>query len=634
MPNDSTDTQYIDSTDYAILTTRLKKLDDVLGDLSTKSVASRRLRYSEIDVVAERQAGKLQPDELYVSQHLIDTNIRREQSPYVQYVTQSPRAVILEDQLDPAVDLTLLEKDLTKKLRYEGWQLSMFATIDSFQANGYAIMEVVLDIKQSGELACEAVQYGDFAFISDTRDLQAVEMTARNMYFTKTRLESMIGDTDDSFSREQVTKLVSAEPSASSTVNSTEAWDNRDRSLYCIKKYMFRVKGVVNVAWGCPERCDDWLRKPRPLFVGRRKLLPPQPAMSQSGMFGASLLQPQAPTVQQQGPSPSETVYETQYPYFLFPYLISENDTIANLKGRVYLDQDVQEAVSSLTSSTVTQARRAAGLYFSKDTSDPNDDILMSKNVFFKSGCLINGKVQQFQLTAPDPSMFSAIQMLVSGNQNETSQVNFAVQNRKDSRKTAKEIEVATQQSTILSTVQVVLFSLALKQMYTYMTGIIQSRVLCGLIQVNQTVQGLYLQQGKMGMEARKFSVKPSGDVDVIEKQQLIQTMMNAWPVYENTPAAQSYLADLTELMFPQNSPKYLQAFQQAQQQASSQQAQQQQQVLAMMMQTAQGIISLSKHPDYFSDTGRVHAFPVVENAATQFEQMEQQMKQQQGNKK
>jgi hypothetical protein len=310
-------------------------------------------------------------------------------------------------------------------------------------------------------------------------------------------------------------------------------------------------------------------------------------------------------------------VYETEYPYFLFPYLISENDTISHLKGRVYLDQDVQEAVSSLLSSTVTQARRASAMLFSRDTNDPNADILMEKNIYFKNGSIINGKISEFHLSPPDPGMFQAIQLLVSGNQNETSQVNFAVQNRKDSRKTAKEIEVATQQSQILSTVQVVLFSLALKSMYTKMATVIQSRVLCGIIKVQPSLMPLY---------QRQWLVKPSGDTDVIEKQQLIQTMMSAWPVIQNTPCSQAFLTDLIEKMFPENAPKYLQAFMQANQQQQSQQAQMSQKIQEMAMSMGAGILHLVKHPEYFSDSGRIHALPALENAADQINSMKQQM--------
>lgn len=623
MPDYQSDA-YINSTNYQTLERHLKDLNEALEDLQNKSLASRKLRYAEVDIEAEREEGRLQPDELYVPQHLIDTNIRREQSAYIQYLTQSPRAVICEDELDLGVDMSLLEKDLSKKLRYPAWQLQMFGNVDGFQANGYSIMEVVYDKTKPGHVAHEHVEYGDFSFLSDTRDLQQVEMTMRAYYFTKTRLVEMKGVPDpetgeipeSKFDPDQVTKLIESDPTVTNTQSANDT-DTQNRSLYRIKKAMFRINGIVHVAWCAPDVCDNWLRKPRPLFIGRVEM-PQQPPISPMMGMLAKLKGAIMPPAQPPQPQP---VYETEFPYNLSPYLISENDTISQLKGRVYLDQDQQEAITSLISSAVTGFRRSSGLYFSKDTSDPNDDVAMQKNIFLRSGSLINSKITSFQLAAPDTGIFGAINMLVTANQQETSQVNFAVNNRKDSRKTAKEISVAEQQAQTLSTVQVVLFSLSLQTLYTKMTSVIVSRVKCGLIQVPQNVRPFY---------DRDFVLKPSGDTDVIEKQQLIQAMMQTWPVVQQTGCATVFLTDMLEMLFPLNAPKYIQAIQQATQQQQSQQMQQMQQLMQGVELMANGIIKLSKHPDYFSETGVIHAFPIVEHYADEIEQMKKQMKQQQ----
>lgn len=635
-------TEYINSTDYKVLETKLKDLKSSMEEIQVRQRASRKLRYAEIDLEAERKAGRILPDELYIPRHLIDNNIKREQAAYVQYITQSPRAVICEDVIDPSVDLAILERDLTKKIRFENWQLSEFANTDCFQANGYGIQELVEDDSTTGNLSYEAVEFADFGFVADCRDIQQLEMTGRWHFFTKTRLEGLKPDPknpkpDSDWNAEEIDSVLKSEPTNNISI---EEYELKDKSLHAVMKVMFRVDGIVQVAWSCPDVCKDWLRKPRPLFIGRRRLTEPQVdpndqssmQLAQSFMQvkqqdmgksdDATLLAMWAIGVIQRGQQPpSEKVYETEYPYFLFPYLISENNTITNLKGRVFLDQDIQEAVSSLTSSTCTQARRASGLYGSKDVSDPNDDVLAQKNFTLRSSCIINSKVAFTQLQAPDPGMFSSIQMLETSNQNETSNVNFAVQNRQDSRKTAKEMKLAEQQTQQLTTVQVVLFSIALRKKYSTMAAIIQSRVLAGLIKVNPQVLPLY---------ARKFTVKPSGDVDVIEKQNMIQTMMTAWPVVQNTAAGPIFLADLLEKMFPDNAAKYVQAMQQAaqQQQQAQQNAQVQefQQVMGMVKQMAQGIKKLADNPAMFSDQGRLHAFPIVEHYSDMIQQFEQKI--------
>lgn len=614
-PLPSGNVEYIDSTDFTTLETRLTNLKEILDDNVAKLSAMRKLRYAEIDIEGEREKGRIQPDEIYVPQHLIDTNIRQEQSPYVQYVTQSPRAVICADKFDKAFDLALLEQDLTEKLRYDGWQLSMFSNIDGFQQNGFGIMETVMDDTKPGGISREKVSFSDFGFINDTQNIQSMEMCARSYYYTKTQLKSLKSQKpgqqpEDVWNPVQVDKLLEAEPS-DTNINPDDYTEEKDRSLYRIQKVMFRVKGVVNVGWVCIGMNDDWLRAPRPLFLGRRQIVQPQTLIDQ--------LKEKAKAVAGLPPT-SRPQFETMYPYFLYQYVISENDTIAQLKGRVYLDQDTQEAVSSLLSSTVTQARRAAGSYFSRDSADPNDDVLVQKNVYFEQNCLINANVKQFKIDAPDPGIFSAIQSLMVSKQAETSQVAFAVNNRKDSRKTKKELDLAEQSQQQLSTIQVVLFSLALKNQFTYETGIIKSRVQAGIIKVNQQVRPMY---------DRDFTVKPSGDVDVIEKQQMVQMMMQMWEIMATTAAAPLFMADLLEKMFPNSAAKYIQAIQQATQQAQSGQAQQMQQMMSQVMQMAQGIIKLSKEPQYFSDEGRLHAFPLVKATAEQLQQMEAQMKQQ-----
>ena len=624
---------YINSTDYDILKDRIKDLVGVQEELVDKRKACRKLRYTEVDVELEREASNIAPDALFIPQHIIDSNIRTEQPGYIQYITQAQRAVVLQNQDDPAQDTQVLEKDVTTRLRYPGWNLAEFANIDGMQMFGYSTMEIVPDLTCPGHVACEALEYGDFAMIMDTRDVQEAEMVIRAYYYTRTKLVQLCDPAVNEFpwNKEEVDKLLGSE--TGSSTNNTPHSNSQEYSLYKVLKCLFRVKGIVQVAWAAYDQANDWLRDPKPLLLGRRKMLQPQevPGVIQSAVqqLQDPLLAPQTKKKKLQNQismlqnpqiPPSVEEPETEYPYIMYQYLISEDKAYDHLKGRVYLDQDTQDAVTSLMSSTCTQSRRASYLMGSKDTSDPNDDMLIQKNGVFGDGKVVNGKITQFKLDGVDPSIFQSIQMLATANKSETSQVNWAVNNRKDSRKTAREVEASGQQQQALSTVQVVLYSTATQQKYAKMFAIVQSRVLAGLIQVNQAVKPFY---------SAKYIVKPAGDTDVIEREQLKQTMMNSWPVMQNTPAAQAYLCDLITLLFPNTAPKYIQIFQQAQQQQMSQQNQQMQQMLAVAKQTAQGIIELSKHKDWFSEVGQLHAFPIVQQAAMRFENLMQSQQQQ-----
>ena len=143
--------------------------------------------------------------------------------------------------------------------------------------------------------------------------------------------------------------------------------------------------------------------------------------------------------------------------------------------------------------------------------------------------------------------------------------------------------------------------------MYSMQAAVMQSRVLAGLIKVNPPVLPQY---------NRRFSVKPAGDTDVIEKQQMIQSMMQTWEVMKGTAAGPIFLTDMLEKMYPDNAAKYVQALQAAAQQQQSQQAQQMQAMMQQVKLMAGGIVKLAENPAMFSEQGLVHAFPIVEHFA------------------
>jgi len=496
-----------DFTKYEDATTQIRELLDVIGTLGSTASENRNSRKLDINVEAERSDGHLDEDEFLVPAHIIDTNIRREQSKYVAYITGSRRSAIFTSITEPTTATGELERDFTDKTRYSGWQVPLFKIIDGMQLHGYSIAEVQFDEDKSGHFAVEAVNYEDFGFPADTRDIQACEMIAHRHYFTALQLRDMV-DNDD-FNEDVVDILLGDNPDSSSASYVDV------ESLYEIEKVMFKHENKVFVAWSCCTKCDDWLREPRPLYLGRRD---------------------------------GETLQdEIDYPYVIFPYMILEDSAIQNATGRAFSDRTVQETITSLMSSFVTAHRRAANFYFAKENEDPNNTNVQT-SVRFQPGALIDANIKQFQLTPPDTSMVAAIQSLMSQNAQEQSQINYAAMNRKDSRKTATEIQAASSEAQQLSSTQVSLFSIALKDVYEWCWRIYQSRVVAGALRPAASLD-LFLNH--------EFNIKPAGDVDVIERQEKSQKMMMAWQVVSQTPLAPVFLQNMMRLMFPDEGESY-----------------------------------------------------------------------------
>tara|TARA_R100000234_G_C5001653_1_gene180574 strand:+ start:588 stop:2273 length:1686 start_codon:yes stop_codon:yes gene_type:complete len=497
-----TDYDYIKYDDAA---KEIHRLNSHLQTQATKADEHRLLRHPTIDIDAEQRSGHLAPDELYIPLHLVDMNIRREQARYVSYISSSRRVAIFKSLNDVTFDSTVLEEDFTDKARYTGWQTSIFRIIDSMQLHGYGVAEVSFDVTKPGHFAVNDVNFEDLGLPEDARDIQACEMIVHRHYFTDLQLKRM-AETDD-FNKEQVNNL-----------DFKELAENY--SLMEVQKVLFKKNNVVYVGWACIDRCNDWVRKPRPLFLGKR----------------------------QQG----EELFETQYPYVLFPYNINEDTTISLMKGRAELDEYAQESATSLLSSFVTAHRRASGLYFAKDNNDPNNTNVQT-SVFFTPNALIDSNIKQFQLSPPDSSIMGAIQTILGQNMQETSQVNFAAMNRKDSRKTATEVQAATSEAQALSASQVALFSIALKKVYTQCWNIYRLRTIEGLIQASIPPNFF---------TDHEYSIRPAGDADVIERQEKINKMMQAWPVVQQTGAASLFLKRFVSMLFPEDGQAYVQAIQ------------------------------------------------------------------------
>ena len=496
-----------DLTKYEDAATPIQGLLNVIGTLESTALENRNSRKLDIDIDSERSDGHLDEDEFLVPAHIIDTNIWREQSKYVAYVTGSRRSAIFTSITEPTTATGELERDFTDKTRYSGWQVPLFKIIDGMQLHGYSVAEVQFDEDMPGHFAVEAVNYEDFGFPEDTRDIQACEMLVHRHYFTAIQLLDMV-EVDD-FNEDIIDRLVEDHGQAPEV-----------ESLYQVEKVLFKHDNKVHVAWSCNAKCDDWLRDPRPLYLGRRD---------------GEMLQD-----------------ETQYPYVVFPYNIQEDSAVQNATGRAFADRTTQETITSLMSSFVTAHRRAANFYFAKDNEDPNNTNVQT-SVRFQNGALIDANIKQFQLRPPDTSMIGAIQSLMSQNAQEQSQINYAAMNRQDSRKTATEIQAASSEAQMLSSTQVSLFSIALKDVYEWCWRIYQSRVIAGVIRPAASLD-MYLNH--------EFNIKPAGDVDVIERQEKSQKMMQAWGVVSQTALAPVFLQNMMRLMFPDEGESYAEMLQ------------------------------------------------------------------------
>jgi len=507
-----------------------------------------------------RNAGILKADELYTPLHLVDTNIRSEQPSLVQYLTQSQRALIFASPNEVAVDgIEKLEKNFTNVCRFLGWEVPFIRCFDGCQAHGWDSLEIIYDPDMPGGFAFEHVGHANLIFDTDSENVENQELVLRRINLTAKQLRDFVDKYG--FNSDCVEELMIRD----------DKTRYREESVHEVFKGWFKKDGVCYVFW-FKSTCKDYLCPPKPLFLGRRNFQ--MPMVAETDEQGQPIVDP----ITQQPVQDYPELLEKEFPIIIYRYIQSSDPRICETRGRIALDEPAQEAASAIQSGLVNGILRAANVYAAPANnsvnSSPNEAPKLTK-VVLQNGGVYDQPMIFFHTQYPDPSVIQALQTVVVQNKQEQSKVDFASLNRKDSGKTATEIEAATNKSNELSTIQVILVSIFIRSCYSKAWFIYQNLVLQGKIKVSDVETLSLFGEGiqvdpATGMVVKcakptKYILKSSGDIDVIQRQAKIQQMMQAWPVISNTPAAQVFLEDILRAQFPEDAERYIQSMQQAQ---------------------------------------------------------------------
>ena len=531
------DDEYERLFDFNTARLYLKDLIDQWGTERTQTSVRRKIRKIEVDIDEERRLGKIGQDETFIPVRVIDTNIKREQPPFVNYLKQSRRLAVFKDPLDPSFVTAKLEEAFTDGICYENWEKDFFKTLDGSQSHGWDSLEVVYDETKPFRLCYEHIGHERLIFPLDALNLQDCTRVMREYDVTLNKLKSFIKH--HNFNPEQVNKILDARK------------NRKDSSTVKIYKEYFKYDEVVYVAWcSFEDGVDDWLRAPVKLFLGIRHQEPRTIMNTQMDpMTGMSV---QVPVTTMEWANSDIKLY----PIFLLPYSETEEDKIFDYKGRVFYDEYKQEAQTSVTTGYVNGVNRAANVYAAIDGDDPGGNMQVLQDL--QGNQILSRPLNFFHTDYPDPSVISGLQYLEAQNAQETNQVAWAVNNRKDSRKTAREISAAQEQSAQLDSVQLTLFSTFVRQVVTFSWYVVQSLALQGQIIVVATLDPA---TGSIVNDPvfinRKYIVKAGGDVDVVERGEKLAQMLNMWPIIAGTPIAPVYLINILKIAFPDDAAMY-----------------------------------------------------------------------------
>lgn len=488
---------------------------------------NRDMRRVRVDVEALRKNGKIGASDTYIGVRTIDNNIAKDIPPYIAYLKQSRRIAIFEPTAPgiPPNDVEMLEREFTRVLRYPEWEFEYIRLLDGAELHGWNWIEVAYDVDKPGNCAINHVGTEDLMFDMSVRSIQDSRIVARRYRLTLNRLRDLAQT--HGFDERVVDKL--AEKLKQATGDDQEA-------QVCIYKLMYKEAGIVMCGWYSSDCDDRWLRECKPFYNGvdeQQPIMPADPILA--------MVEPQY----QWAPAP-----ETNYPYELLIYRITEDEKITEAQGRGEMDLYLQEAACTIWSAHVNQTYRSSKTMWAPETlaDSPGGNAPKQLEMQIKEGAIWDRPMKSFTSTPPDSSVPKTLEMLATQNADNLNQPAWTVNNRQDSRKTATEVQAAQQQNALTNSVSVVLFSVCMRNILIAAWRIVKSQALQGKIPFLVDEQG----QSRVDIViASDYNINAAGDVDFIERQELVQKMQIDWPVFAQTPLAQTFLEEYVRVRYP-----------------------------------------------------------------------------------
>lgn len=494
-----------------------------LGTAQVNQDRNRDVRRNIVNVDAMRSQGALQPGHTYVGVKLVESNISNALPPLLQYLKNSPRMATFS----PGTN-AYLDAEFTRVMQYPGWEVPYIKLLDSAEQNGMGYAIVRYDESRVGNVDIEFVEYARVAYDRSLTSLQ--DSPAVLIKHKITAVSFYEWDAYERFDQgpayEYIKKMLAAQTQTASAsgegVNIYEAF--------------MKLDGTVYRSWYVPTTAD-WLKAPEPFNNGVKMPVPIVDApTAENPMLNAE------PRIEWQ---PDMRV---DYPIVAKYYTITSNDRHDYIEGRAFADEHKQEAASSLMSALVNGSLQASKTMWSPDGQNLDGGLPAQLTMEIKENAVWKTPMKAFQALWPDPSIIKTVESIIQQNATENNQVAWAVNNRKDTRKTAAEIKAAEGMQQQISGSDALVFSIFLRELFTQCWAIVQSSALQGRIKF---MPDMPVEERDAALRMT-YEIKPAGDVDFIEKQQRLQAISEDLAMFQGTPLGAEMQKEYIRLRYPE----------------------------------------------------------------------------------
>jgi len=541
----TTANQVVDLVDPEQFTTYFNGLWNSFTSGVTPMIETNRdARDMVVDVTALRASGQLTASQTYIPQRIIDTNIARDMPDHVSYLVNSRRIAIF-DPVDKTVkvDCNGIEMEFRRVMTYENWIFDYERWADCTKLHGWGFADCCYDPEFPGHVSIEYITAGNILFDPRVKCIQQSPIVARRYQVTTVDFLQMAADYkfDANLSDQIYQKLTALEKNPVGEIQEAS----------CIYRCFFKKAGYVYSLWYTKDL--QGALTPAEQFWNGVSVQITEMATDPVG-FGLTPVQKWVPE------------YEKVYPFYLYRNRVSEEEPIVRTPGRSTLDYYTQEAASALWSGFVNGVTEASNVMWAPENADLEAPTAPGQlDIQIKHGAIWNRPMKAFTSPYPESTLPQALEMLRTQNAEDTNQISFATNNRKDTRKTATEIQAAAVQDAQMSSVSVTNWATAIGEILNAAWRIVRSEALQGKIKFLE-VDG----QNDIERIGLEYKLIPAGTTDYVERMELIASMQQDWTIVGPTAAGPVFLEEYLRMKYPLIADKLIAPLQQQTMQAQT----------------------------------------------------------------
>lgn len=488
-----------------------------------KILAERDHRRFEMDSTAARAAKKVLSSETFIPQRVIDNNIRRESPVIMGFVTEVNRPIIIGNVGTNQFDFSTNEQAFASASRYQGWQIPYRKCVDSAATFGRGVIQVIPANNALGYIL-DFVCVENFIFPEKSQHIQNAGMCAR-------RYEVSSGELDEwaqkyAFDPENVKKLRETECGAGNP-------DDQILAVYELFHVFRRERGpdgriMIMCGWYSSSMSHVLLNKDWTPYLDGTLAADNTPGTAQ------------------------------QYPFFIYQYEMTEKPYILQSEGRAAYDLNHQEAETALVTDYMNACNRASGLYPSRKVGQ-TESSAVTATIELAHGMIMDQPLDIFVPPMPPASTLSAVNYLRTSNLQDIGQVDFAADNRVDSRKTAAEIKLSRESAAKISSLPVLNFSIFVLDIGSYIFNIHLANSRGGTL-LSEAIRGSN-EAANEALRLGKFVLMSAGDVDYVQRADKIVKIRETLGMLSQFPAAQKIVISLLrrylQLVFPEQAAEF-----------------------------------------------------------------------------